>query len=135
PLPVYGDGQNVRDWIYVRDHCRGVDLALRKGTPGEAYNFGGNAEKTNIDVVKTILTALGKPESLITYVQDRPGHDRRYAMDYSLAERTLGFTPEYTFTRGIQETLAWYNQQEEWVASVQSGAYLAFMQQWYGNRT
>ncbi|AGW12007.1 putative dTDP-glucose 4,6-dehydratase [Megalodesulfovibrio gigas DSM 1382 = ATCC 19364] len=98
PLPVYGDGQNVRDWIYVRDHCRGVDLALRKGTPGEAYNFGGNAEKTNIDVVKTILTALGKPESLITYVQDRPGHDRRYAMDYSLAERTLGFTPEYTFT-------------------------------------
>ncbi|WP_027193280.1 dTDP-glucose 4,6-dehydratase [Megalodesulfovibrio gigas] len=134
PLPVYGDGQNVRDWIYVRDHCRGVDLALRKGTPGEAYNFGGNAEKTNIDVVKTILTALGKPESLITYVQDRPGHDRRYAMDYSLAERTLGFTPEYTFTRGIQETLTWYNQNEEWVASVHSGAYLAFMQQWYGSR-
>lgn len=134
PLPVYGDGQNVRDWIFVRDHCRGVDLALRKGTPGEAYNFGGNAEKTNIDVVKTILTALGKPESLITYVQDRPGHDRRYAMDYSLAERTLGFTPEYTFTRGIQETLTWYNQNEEWVASVQSGAYLAFMQQWYGSR-
>ncbi|MCA1943736.1 MAG: dTDP-glucose 4,6-dehydratase [Desulfovibrio sp.] len=135
PLPVYGDGQNVRDWIFVRDHCRGVDLALRKGTPGEAYNFGGNAEKTNIDVVKTILTALGKPESLITYVQDRPGHDRRYAMDYSLAERALGFTPEYTFTRGIQETLTWYNQNEEWVASVQSGAYLAFMQQWYGSRT
>ncbi|GAB7081747.1 dTDP-glucose 4,6-dehydratase [Megalodesulfovibrio paquesii] len=133
-LPVYGDGQNIRDWIFVRDHCRGVDLALRRGTPGEVYNFGGNAEKCNLDVVRTILTALGKPESLIAFVKDRPGHDRRYAMDYSLAERTLGFTPEYSFTRGIQETLTWYNQNEEWVASVQSGAYLAFMQQWYGSR-
>ncbi len=133
-LPVYGDGQNVRDWIFVKDHCRGVDLTLRKGKAGEVYNFGGNAEEANLNVVKTILKALDKPESLISFVTDRPGHDRRYAMDYAFAEETLGFTPEYDFTRGIKETLEWYAANEEWMQGVQSGAYLEFMQQWYGSR-
>ncbi len=134
PLPVYGDGLNVRDWIYVKDHCRGVDLTLRKGAPGKVYNFGGNAEKGNIDVVKTILGILGKPESLIRFVKDRPGHDRRYAMDYSLASRELGFEPEYTFEQGLQQTIAWYRQNPQWLHSVQSGAYREFMKQWYGDR-
>ncbi|GFK93135.1 dTDP-glucose 4,6-dehydratase [Fundidesulfovibrio magnetotacticus] len=133
-LPVYGDGLNVRDWIYVLDHCLGVELTLLKGKPGQAYNFGGNAEKPNIEVVKTILAALGKPESLITYVKDRPGHDRRYAMDYSLAQRELGFNPEYSFEQGIERTLAWYRDNQDWLESVQSGAYRAFMDTWYGER-
>jgi len=133
-LPVYGDGLNVRDWIYVLDHCLGVELTLLKGRPGQAYNFGGNAEKPNIDVVKTILAALGKPESLITYVKDRPGHDRRYAMDYSLAQRELGFTPQYSFEQGIELTLAWYRDNKDWLEQVQSGAYRAFMDVWYGDR-
>jgi len=134
PLPVYGDGLNVRDWIHVLDHCRGVELALLKGRPGQAYNFGGNAEKPNIEVVKTILAALGKPQDLITFVKDRPGHDRRYAMDYSLATRELGFTPQYTFERGIAETLAWYKDNDAWLEQVQSGSYLAFMDKWYEER-
>lgn len=134
PLPVYGDGLNVRDWIHVVDHCRGVHLALLKGRPGQAYNFGGDAEKTNLEVVKTILGALGKPENLISYIADRPGHDRRYAMDYSLAQQELGFTPEYDFERGIAETLAWYEEHQEWLQAVQSGSYLEFMKKWYGER-
>ncbi len=134
PLPIYGDGMYVRDWIYVKDHCRGVDLALRKGRPGEAYNFGGDAEKPNIEVVRTILHAVGKPESLITHVKDRPGHDRRYAMDFTKARQELGFTPEYDFERGIAETIAWYRDNRDWLETVQSGAYLEFMQKWYGER-
>ena len=133
-LPVYGDGLNVRDWIYVADHCRGVELALLKGRPGQAYNFGGNAEKPNIEVVTTILAALGKPQDLITYVKDRPGHDRRYAMDYSLAQRELGFAPQYTFETGIERTLAWYKDNAQWLDQVQSGAYRTFMDHWYGDR-
>lgn len=134
PLPVYGDGKNVRDWIHVADHCRGVDLALRKGRAGAVYNFGGDAEKPNIEVVKTILSALGKPESLIRFVTDRPGHDRRYAMDFSLAEAELGFRPEYDFERGIAATIDWYRQNADWLANVQSGDYLRFMKTWYGER-
>jgi dTDP-glucose 4,6-dehydratase len=134
PLPVYGDGRNVRDWIHVSDHCRGVALALLKGRPGQVYNFGGNAEKANIEVVKTVLKALGQPESLISYVKDRPGHDRRYAMDYSLAQAELGFTPKYTFEQGIAETLAWYHENSQWLEQVQSGSYRAFMDTWYGER-
>ncbi|MFZ5425856.1 MAG: dTDP-glucose 4,6-dehydratase [Thermodesulfobacteriota bacterium] len=133
-LPVYGDGMNVRDWIFVTDHCRGVELTLFKGRPGQAYNFGGNAEKPNIEVVKTILSALGQPESLISYVKDRPGHDRRYAMDYSLAKSELGFEPEYTFERGIAETLEWYKSNQDWLEQVQSGAYRTFMDKWYEER-
>ncbi len=134
PLPVYGDGLNVRDWIYVTDHCMGVHLALTKGRPGQVYNFGGDAEKPNIEVVKTILAYLGKPESLIQYVKDRPGHDKRYAMDFSLARRELGFAPAYDFTGGMAETLDWYRANSQWLHNVQSGAYLEFMKHWYGER-
>jgi dTDP-glucose 4,6-dehydratase len=134
PLPVYGDGLNVRDWIYVRDHCRGVDLALQSGRPGAIYNFGGDAEKTNLEVVGAVLQALGKPESLIRFVKDRPGHDRRYAMDYTLAERELGFEPEYDFERGLAETVEWYSSNGDWLESVASGEYKKFMDDWYGER-
>ena len=134
PLPVYGDGQNVRDWIHVMDHCRGVFLALTKGKPGAVYNFGGAAERGNLEVVKGILAFCNKPESLIQFVEDRPGHDRRYAMDYSLAERELGFTPSYIFEDGLVDTLQWYRDNEEWVTGVTSGAYMTFLQEWYGGR-
>ncbi len=134
PLPVYGDGRNVRDWIFVTDHCRGVELALCKGRAGEVYNFGGDAEKPNIEVVRTILAALGKPESLVRFVTDRPGHDRRYAMDFTKAARELGFAPEYDFARGIAETMRWYRENGEWLDSVKSGAYRRFMDKWYGAR-
>ena len=134
PLPVYGDGLNVRDWIYVDDHCRGVELTLLKGKDGAAYNFGGDAEKTNIEVVKTLLAALDKPESLINYVTDRPGHDRRYAMDYSLAERELDFAPEVDFAAGLDKTVAWYEANGRWLEQVQSGEYRKFMDDWYGER-
>jgi dTDP-glucose 4,6-dehydratase len=135
PLPLYGDGTNVRDWIYVTDHCRGVELALLKGRPGAVYNFGGGAELPNIEVVRTILAALGRPESLITFVKDRPGHDRRYAMDHSLAGRELGFAPEYDFARGIGRTLAWYADNQPWVEAIQSGEYRRFMDAWYKDRS
>uniref|UniRef100_B8DNP5 dTDP-glucose 4,6-dehydratase n=1 Tax=Nitratidesulfovibrio vulgaris (strain DSM 19637 / Miyazaki F) TaxID=883 RepID=B8DNP5_NITV9 len=133
-LPVYGDGMNVRDWIHVDDHCRGVLLALEKGRPGAVYNFGGAAERPNIKVVRAILRLVGKPESLIRHVTDRPGHDRRYAMDFSLAAQELGYTPEYDFERGLAETVAWYRNNAAWLESVASGAYREFMQRWYGER-
>lgn len=107
-LPIYGDGQNVRDWIHVLDHCRGIDLILEKGNKGETYLLGGNAERANLEVAKTILAEMGKPESLITFVQDRPGHDRRYAIDSRKAERELGWQRTYTFESGIKETVDWY---------------------------
>lgn len=134
PLPVYGDGKNVRDWIHVDDHCRGVWLALTKGRPGAVYNFGGNAERTNLDVVNGILTFCNKNSDLIRHVKDRPGHDRRYAMDYSLAERELGFTPQVTFEEGLRRTLVWYGENQSWIDSITSGAYLSFVRDWYGDR-
>lgn len=134
-LPVYGDGLNVRDWIYVDDHCLGVELTLLKGREGHAYNFGGNAEETNIDVVKTLLHATGKPESLITYVADRPGHDQRYAMDYSLAARELGFAPTLDFKTGLERTIHWYETNQQWLEQVQSGEYRTFMDSWYEERS
>ena len=134
PLPVYGDGRNVRDWIYVKDHCRGVLLALEKGRPGGIYNFGGGAEKSNLEVVRAILNYCGKPGSLIRLVQDRPGHDRRYAMDYSLAAAELGFAPEHNFEQGIASTLDWYVGNQSWMENVTSGAYLSFLHEWYGGR-
>lgn len=133
-LPVYGDGMQVRDWIHVEDHCRGVLLALEKGLPGGVYNFGGAAERSNITVVNEVLRLLGKPESLIKYVQDRPGHDRRYAMDFSLASRELGYEPRWTFENGLAQTVKWYRDNTAWVESVESGAYLEFMAKWYGER-
>ena len=134
PLPVYGDGLQVRDWIHVSDHCRGVLLALEKGKPGGVYNFGGAAERTNMDVVRTLLRLVGKPETLIRHVTDRPGHDRRYAMDFSLAASELGYAPRYDFERGLAETVAWYEANGAWLEAVMSGAYREFMQRWYGER-
>jgi dTDP-glucose 4,6-dehydratase len=134
PLPVYGDGLNVRDWIYVDDHCRGVELTLTRGREGQAYNFGGNAEETNISVVKTLLSIVGKPESLITFVTDRPGHDKRYAMDFSLAAEELGFAPTLPFDQGLARTIAWYEANATWLEQVQSGEYRTFMDSWYEER-
>jgi len=134
PLPVYGDGLNVRDWIYVEDHSRGVDSVLRKGRIGEVYNLGGHAERTNIDVVKTLLKLLNKPESLIRFVTDRPGHDRRYAMDTTKAFQELGWGPITTFEEGLSQTVQWYLDNAEWVSKVRSGEYLKYYEQMYSNR-
>lgn len=134
PLPVYGDGTNVRDWIHVLDHCRGVELAMDQGRPGTIYNFGGDAEKTNLQVVTAILDLLGKPHSLIRHVQDRPGHDRRYAMDFSLASRELNFTPSRSFEHGLLETIQWYERNRKWLRRVQDGTYREFMNTWYSER-
>jgi len=134
PVPVYGKGENVRDWIHVRDHCRGIDAALRQGSTGEIYNFGGKCELKNIDLTKKLLAALGKPESLIEYVTDRLGHDLRYAIDCSKAERELGWKPEVGFETGLAETISWYRENSEWVARVRSGEYLHYYEEQYGSR-
>lgn len=123
-LPVYGDGMNVRDWLYVEDHCSAIDLILHKGTIGETYNIGGNNERHNIEIVKLILEATGKDESLIEYVKDRPGHDRRYAIDASKIERELGWVPQTNFERGIVKTLDWYKANTAWTDNILTGAYL-----------
>ena len=123
PIPVYGKGENVRDWIHVIDHNIGVDLILHKGRVGEVYNLGGHSERTNLDVVKTILKQLGKPESLITYVTDRPGHDLRYAIDSTKAEKELGWDRTYTFEKGIEETVNWYLNNQEWIEEIKNGNY------------
>jgi dTDP-glucose 4,6-dehydratase len=117
PLPVYGDGLNVRDWLYVEDHCRAIDVVLHNGKLGEVYNIGGHNEKRNIDIVKLILQKLGKPESLITFVKDRPGHDRRYAIDASKIERELGWKPQETFETGIEKTIQWYLEHRQWLGT------------------
>ncbi|MBU1612233.1 MAG: dTDP-glucose 4,6-dehydratase [Proteobacteria bacterium] len=135
PLPVYGDGMNIRDWIYVDDHCRGVELALTKGRPGGIYNFGGNAEKTNLDVVRSMLSILDRNENLITFVTDRPGHDRRYAMDFALAAEELGFEPSLDFSQGLRKTVEWYKNNTDWLETVQSGEYRRFMGTWYEERS
>lgn len=123
PIPVYGKGENVRDWIHVHDHNVGVDLIVRNGRVGEIYNLGGHSEKSNLDVVKTILKHLGKPESLITFVTDRPGHDLRYAIDSSKVEKELGWNRTYNFDDGIKETVNWYVNNEEWIEDIKSGNY------------
>ena len=123
PIPVYGKGENVRDWIHVIDHNIGVDLILHKGKVGEVYNLGGHSERTNLDVVKTILKQLGKPESLITYVTDRPGHDLRYAIDSTKAEKELGWDRTYTFEKGIEETVNWYINNQKWIEEIKNGNY------------
>jgi len=134
PLPVYGDGMNVRDWLHVRDHCCAVDLVMRQARTGEIYNIGGNNERTNIDIVKIILRQLNKPESLIMFVQDRPGHDRRYAIDSSKLRKNLGWEPKYSFDRGIKETIEWYCNNIKWWEKIKSGEYLRYYEQMYGNR-
>jgi len=133
-LPVYGDGKNVRDWIHVLDHCTGIRAAMEKGAAGEVYNFGGDAERENLTVVKQILRQLGKGDDLIRYVTDRPGHDRRYAMDSSKARALLGWTPARTFEAGLAETVQWYVQHRTWWERVRSGAYQQYYQQQYANR-
>ncbi|MBU1043058.1 MAG: dTDP-glucose 4,6-dehydratase [Candidatus Omnitrophica bacterium] len=121
PLPVYGDGMNVRDWLYVEDHCRAIDVVLHKGTPGEVYNIGGNNEWHNIDIVKLILKELRKPESLIQFVEDRLGHDRRYAIDSGKIKNKLGWEPKVKFEQGIKKTIQWYIDNLEWISRVKSG--------------
>ncbi len=133
-IPVYGTGANVRDWLYVTDHCKAIDLIIRKGKEGEIYNIGGHNERTNLDVVKTILHALNKPESLIKFVSDRPGHDRRYAMDPTKIETELGWRPEYTFETGIPKTIEWYLNNKEWWEHIVSGEYQNYFQKMYGKR-
>ncbi len=132
PLPVYGDGSNIRDWIHVLDHCQGIYDALIKGKIGEIYNFGGNAEVSNINMVKFLLKELGKGEELITFVKDRPGHDLRYAMNISKATRELNWKPKYEFDNGMKETIRWYLENQEWVDNVTSGAYLDYYKNQYG---
>jgi len=134
PLPVYGDGMNVRDWLHVKDHCSAIDEVLHHGKIGEVYNIGGNNEKPNIEIVKLILKNLKKPESLITYVKDRPGHDRRYAIDSSKIQRQLGWKPSYTFEQGIVETIKWYVENETWWKRIISGEYKEYYQILYGSR-
>lgn len=120
-LPVYGDGKNIRDWIYVTDHCRAVDYIVRKGKIGEVYNVGGNSEKANIEIVKEILAILHKPEELITYVKDRPGHDRRYAINSEKLQNELGWRAETSFSDGISQTVKWYLDNTEWVEKIKTG--------------
>ena len=132
PLPVYGDGLYVRDWIEVGDHCRGIMAAAEQGRAGQAYNFGGAAERTNLSVVRAILGVLGKPESLMEFVKDRKGHDRRYAMDFGRAEAELGWTPSVGFEDGLADTVRWYLDNEPWWRRVKSGEYWSYHQQQYG---
>ncbi len=142
PLPVYGDGQQIRDWLYVTDHCSAIRAILQKGTPGEVYNVGGWNEKPNIEIVHTLCALLdelrpdaaGSYRRLITYVTDRPGHDRRYAIDARKIERELGWRPAETFETGIRKTVEWYLANQDWVAHVQSGAYRDWLDKNYAGR-
>lgn len=133
-LPVYGDGMNVRDWIHVLDHVAAIDAVLHKGEIGAVYNIGGENERTNIEIVKLILNALGKPESLIKYVTDRPGHDRRYAIDSTKIKRELGYDTSYDFKKGMEDTVAWYLDNRDWWERIKSGAYMAYYDLMYKNR-
>ena len=132
PLPVYGDGMQIRDWLHVHDHCAAIRTVLKKGVRGEVYNIGGNNERANIEIVKLILSELGRPESLIQHVQDRPGHDRRYAIDNTKITTQLGWVPEYTFQSGMHETIRWYLENRTWVEHVISGDYLDYYSRMYG---
>ena len=134
PLPVYGKGENVRDWLYVEDHCNAIDLIIHKGRNGEIYNIGGHNEMRNIDIVKLICNELGKPESLIKFVEDRKGHDRRYAIDPSKINSELGWEPETEFNDGIRKTIKWYLDNRDWWEKVISGEYTLYYQKMYGNR-
>ena len=131
-IPIYGDGCNVRDWIYVEDHCRAILLALDKGRAGSVYNIGARNERRNIDVARSVLDRLGKPHSLIQFVKDRPGHDRRYAIDPALAESELGWRPRETWESGLEKTIGWYQQHADWIARARSGAYRDFYARQYG---
>ncbi|NLV58723.1 MAG: dTDP-glucose 4,6-dehydratase [Clostridiales bacterium] len=133
-LPVYGKGENVRDWLYVEDHCAAIDLVMRRGREGEVYNVGGHNERSNLQVVKTILKELGKPESLITFVTDRPGHDMRYAIDPAKIHRELGWLPRTPFEEGIRDTVKWYLDNRSWWEHILAGEYQAYYEKMYGGR-
>lgn len=133
-LPVYGDGLNVRDWLYVEDCCRAIDAVLHSGQSGEVYNIGSRAEKTNLEIVNTLLGLLGKPQSLIKFVTDRPGHDRRYATDPRKIENELGWRPRETFESGMEKTVRWYQNNSDWVARTRSGEYLDYYERTYQGR-
>jgi dTDP-glucose 4,6-dehydratase len=133
-LPVYGKGNNVRDWIHVLDHCRGIDAALRNGEPGEVYNFGGNSELQNLELTLKLLDALGKPRTLIRHVEDRAGHDFRYAIDTTRVEHELGWKPEMDFETGLRATIDWYLANTDWVNRIQSGQYRDYYETQYGKR-
>jgi dTDP-glucose 4,6-dehydratase len=132
PVPVYGDGLNVRDWIHVQDHCAALLLALRQGRPGEVYNIGGRCEKTNLELTHLLLDVMEKPRSLIRYVKDRPGHDRRYAIDCTKMERELGWRPRIAFEQGLRDTVRWYREHSDWVAGIRTGEYLRYYEKQYG---
>jgi dTDP-glucose 4,6-dehydratase len=132
PIPVYGDGRNVRDWIYVEDHCRAIHLVMQKGSSGAVYNIGARNERQNIEVVESLLDAIGKPRSLIRFVKDRPGHDRRYAIDPSLIESELGWRPRETWASGLEKTINWYRQNARWLERTRSGAYKEYYRKQYG---
>ena len=134
PLPVYGDGKNVRDWLYVEDHCKAIDLIIHDGKVGEVYNVGGHNEMANIDIVKLILKELGKPESLITFVEDRKGHDRRYAIDPTKIHTQLGWLPETKFENGIVKTIKWYLDHQDWWEEIISGDYQNYYEKMYGSK-
>ncbi|MDW2876423.1 MULTISPECIES: dTDP-glucose 4,6-dehydratase [Bacillaceae] len=133
-LPVYGNGLNVRDWLHVEDHCKAIDLVLHKGKAGEVYNVGGHNERTNIEVVKEILKDLNKPETLIRYVEDRLGHDKRYAIDPSKLRNELGWEPVYSFETGLKATIDWYLENKEWWSNIISGSYQEYYQEQYGKK-
>lgn len=134
PLPVYGKGENVRDWLYVEDHCKAIDLIIRKGKVGEVYNIGGHNERTNLEVVKTVIRELGKSEDLIEYVTDRPGHDMRYAIDPTKIHNELGWLPETKFDDGIKKTIQWYLDNKKWWENIISGEYQNYYEKQYSNR-
>ena len=133
-LPVYGEGKNVRDWLYVEDHCKAIDLILENGRLGEVYNIGGHNEKTNLEVVKTVLKILGKSEDLIRFVKDRPGHDMRYAIDPTKIRNELGWYPETTFEDGIEKTVKWYLENRQWWENIINGDYVKYYEKMYKNR-
>ena len=133
-LPVYGDGMQIRDWLHVADHCSAISTVLHKGEPGEVYNIGGNNEKANIEIVKLIIKVLGKSEDLIEYVQDRPGHDRRYAINNAKITSQLGWSPRYTFDEGMKETIEWYLSHKQWIENIISGDYEKYYKRMYLNR-
>ena len=132
-LPVYGDGMQIRDWLHVKDHCTGIDTVLHKGKIGEVYNIGGNNEKANIEIIKLIIKNLGKSEELIKYVQDRPGHDRRYAIDNTKITTELGWKPNYTFEEGIKETIKWYLANKSWMEKIVNGSYMKYYEEMYSD--
>ncbi|MFR0779313.1 MAG: dTDP-glucose 4,6-dehydratase [Zhenhengia sp.] len=132
-LPVYGDGMQIRDWLHVKDHCTGIDTVLHKGRIGEVYNIGGNNEKANIEIVKLIIENLGKSEDMIKYVQDRPGHDRRYAIDNTKITTELGWSPSYTFEEGIKETIQWYLENQKWMETIVTGDYMNYYSKMYNS--